>query len=614
MRDLPGDRPREEIFPTPAVRWIAYAVSAAFFLIACYLWYLQVVLGDEYREMARGNRVRLIRRPAPRGLIYDRSGGIVADNRASFDVEVVPEDVEDMELVEARLGEILRLDPKDVRARIRAGRSYSYLPVTVAGDVGAEEMLSILEREPGLAGVRVGVYPRRWYLHGPVLAHLLGHLGAISPDELERMKGRGADRRDLVGKSGVEGRYEEYLAGKAGAEEIQVDNRGYIDRVLSREEPVPGASIYLTVEMNTQRAAEDALSDGSGAVAAIDPRTGEVLAMASSPTYDPNDFIPPVEADAVRALLADPERPLVNRAIQGVYAPGSTFKPYVALAALGSGAITGDTPVDCPGFFMLGKRPYKCWYAKGHGRVTLADAIMFSCNVFFYTIGYRTGRDEIVRVASEFALADPTGIDLPGERGGILPTEEWRRERGMPRWNPGDTVMISIGQGYLAVTPIRAAAAIAAIANGGKLYRPFVVKQVVSALGETIACGRPDLVREIPIRPNDLALVREGLKRVVNSRYGTGQKGRIEGLEVAGKTGTVQVALPDGGKKNHAWFVGYAPADDPEIALAVMLEGKESGGFFAAPAAKKVFAAHFGITLKEEPPRATPTPTPAAAG
>ncbi|MEI6634301.1 MAG: penicillin-binding protein 2 [Chlamydiota bacterium] len=598
MRDPIVDFPEESLFPTPAVRGIAYLVSGAFLLITCYLWYIQVVRGEEYLEMARSNRVRLVRRPSPRGLIYDRLGGLVADNRASFDVEVVPEDVEDMELVEERLGGILGLDPREVRARIRAGRSYSYLPVTVEGDVGMEVMLEIEERRPGLAGVRVGVYPRRRYLQGPALSHVLGYLGVISPGELDRLRERGYTRQDLVGKNGVEKQYEEFLAGRAGSEGIQVDNRGYLDRVLYRQEPVPGSSLYLTVDMKTQRAAEAVLAENTGAVTALDPGTGEVLAMASSPGYDPNGFVPPVESDLVRGLMASPDHPLINRAIQGAYAPGSTFKPYVAFAALESGAITGDTPFVCTGVFMLGKHPYKCWYPKGHGRLTLADALMFSCNVFFYNTGYRTGRDEIVRVASAFGLAEPTGIDLPGERAGLVPTAAWREERGMRTWNPGDTVVMAIGQGYLALTPLRAATAMAAIANGGKLYRPYLVKQIVSPLGETVESRGPELVREIPLRAGDLALVREGLRRVVNSKYGTGQKGRLEGIEIAGKTGTVQVGV-EGQRKNHAWFTGYAPADNPQIAVAVLLEGRESGGFFAAPAAKKIFAAYFNIDLKE---------------
>jgi penicillin-binding protein 2 len=305
-----------------------------------------------------------------------------------------------------------------------------------------------------------------------------------------------------------------------------------------------------------------------------------------------------VESDVVRGLIAGPEHPLIDRAIQGVYSPGSTFKPYVALAALESGAIGRETRITCPGVFMLGSHPYKCWYAKGHGRLNLVEAIMFSCNVFFYTAGYRTGRDEIVRVASEFGMAEPTGIDLPGERAGIVPTAEWRREHGVRVWNPGDTVVMAIGQGYLLLTPLRAAVSIAAIANGGRIYRPYVVKQAVSPLGETIESRRPELVRELRLRESDLALVREGLFNAVNSRYGTGQKAMLSGIEIAGKTGTVQVG-PEGRRRNHAWFVGYAPADDPQIALAVLLEGRESGGFFAAPAAKKIFAAYFNIDLKE---------------
>ena len=598
MRDRLEEFPDESLFPTPAVRGIALLVAGAFLLISCCLWYLQVVCGEEYREMGRSNRVRLVRRPAPRGVIYDRRGEILADSRASFDVEVVAGDVEDMGETEEALGRVLGITPAEVRARIAAGRSYAYLPVTVAGDVSEEAMLAIEERHPGLAGVQVGVCPRRRYFHGGALAHALGYLGAIGPGEFDRLKERGYTRQDLVGKSGIEKECEEYLAGAAGYEGIQVDSRGYLDRILSRQAPVPGASVHLTVDLKMQLAAEEALDGEVGAVAALDPETGEVLALASSPGYDPNAFVPPAETEVVRGLMTDPDHPLVNRAIQGAYAPGSTFKPFVALGALKSGAITGDTRFFCPGVFYLGRHPYKCWLEKGHGAVTVTDALMYSCNVFFYNAGYRAGRDELARTAAAFGFDEPTGIDLPGERAGLAPTAAWRERQGIRGWNPGDTVVMGIGQGYLSLTPLRAATAVAALANGGTLLRPYLVKRIVSPLGETLSAARPEVAREIPLRPEDLALVREGMRRAVNSKYGTGQKARLKEVEIAGKTGTVQVG-PEGRRKNHAWFIGYAPADDPRIALAVLLEGRESGGFFAAPAARKIFAAHFDMELKE---------------
>ncbi len=596
MKDRLERFPEEALFPTPAVRVIACIVAAALLVILCCLWYVQAVRGAEYREMGRSNRVRLVRRPAPRGAIRDRRGEILADSRVSFDVEVVPGDVEDMDEAEEALGGILGIAPEEVRARIAAGRSYAYLPVTVEADAGEEAMLAIEERRPGLAGVQVGVRPRRSYPHGRLLSHVLGHLGAIDPGEFERLRERGYTRQDFVGKSGIEKRCERFLAGAAGAEGIQVDSRGYLDRVLYRRDPVPGAAVYLTVDLATQRAAEAALEGEVGAVVALDPATGAVLAMASSPGYDPAAFLPPAETELIRALMSDPSLPLVNRATQGVYSPGSTFKPLVALAALESGAISGETRFTCTGAFFLGRRPFKCWLEKGHGAVAVEDALMYSCNVFFYNAGHRAGRDELVRVASAFGFDEPTGIDLPGERAGVAPTAAWRERRGMRAWYPGDTVVMSIGQGYLSFTPLRAATLIAAVANGGKLPRPFLVERVVSPLGETLLEGRPETAREIPLRPGDLALVQEGLRRAVNSRYGTGQKARLKGVEVAGKTGTVQVGTEER-RKNHAWFIGYAPAGEPRIALAVLLEGRESGGFFAAPVAQKILAAYFGVDL-----------------
>ena len=511
-----------------------------------------------------------------------------------------------MERTEECLSRLLGMDRETVRERVHGPRAAAYLPVTVKGDVTLEEALAIEERQPILGGIRVGVYPRRRYVHAATAAHVLGYLGMISRDELEKLSGQGYTQQDLIGKAGIEKGYEQFLAGRAGEEGIQVDNRGYLDRVLYRQEAEEGCALHLALDLKTQQAAESILEGGAGAVVALDPRNGDVIAMASTPAYDPNVFVPPVDNKAVRDVISCPDHPLINRAIQGLYAPGSTFKPVVALAALDSGAISKDTTFECTGLFTLGRHPYKCWLERGHKRVNVVDALMFSCNVFFYNTGLRTGRKEIARMASEFGVDELSRIDLPGEKAGVLPTDDWLKKMGIGRWNPGDTVVMAIGQGYTLLTPLREAVIMAAIANGGKIYKPRVVTQVISPLGDVVERMDPQIVREIPLRETDLGVVREGLARVVGSNYGTGQKARVAGVAIAGKTGTVQVG-GEGKKKNHAWFVGYAPCDDPRIVVAVFLEGKESGGFFAAPAAKKIFASYFSVKI-EDP---TPTPVPA---
>lgn len=601
----------EGIFITsPRLKGIAIAVLGVFLLMGAYLWNIQILNGAEYLDMARKNRVRVVRMRAPRGPIYDRDGDLLVDNRPSFDVEVIPEDVTDMEATEECLSRLLGMDGEAVKERMHGPRAAAYLPVTIKGDVTLQEALAIEERQPTLGGVRVGVYPRRRYVHGGTAAHLLGYLGMISRDELERFREKGYTQQDLIGKAGVEKSYERFLAGRAGEEGIQVDNRGYLDRVLYRQEAVGGCALHLTLDLKTQQAAEAILGEGGGAVVALDPRNGDVLAMASGPAYDPNAFVPPADNEAVRDIISRTDHPLINRAIQGLYAPGSTFKPIVALAALDSGAIRKNTTFECMGLFTLGRHPYKCWLERGHRRVNVEDALMFSCNVFFYNTGLRTGREEIVRIASAFGVDELAEIDLPGEKAGVLATDDWLKEMGIKRWNPGDTVVMAIGQGYTLLTPLREAMIMAAIANGGKIYKPRVVSQALSPLGDVVERRGPEVIREIPLKREDLDLVREGLERVVGSNYGTGQKARLPGVAIAGKTGTVQVGVGEGKKKNHAWFVGYAPCDDPRIAVAVFLEGKESGGFFAAPAAKKIFAAHFGV--KVEDPTPTPTAVPAA--
>jgi penicillin-binding protein 2 len=603
----------ERLFLTsPRLKGIAISILGMFLLLAAYLWHIQILNGAEYLDMARKNRVRVVRMRAPRGSIYDREGKLLVDNKPSFDVEVIPEDVTDMERTEERLSRLLGMDGETVRKRVRGPRAAAYLPLTVKGDATLEEALAVEERQPMFGGVRVGVYPRRRYVHGATAAHLLGYLGMINRDELERLRSRGYTRQDLIGKAGIEKGYERFLAGRAGEEGIQVDNRGYLDKVLYRQEAEEGCSLHLALDLKTQQAAESILEEGGGAVVALDPRNGDVLALASGPAYDPNAFIPPVDNEIVRDLISHSDHPLVNRAVQGLYPPGSTFKPIVALAALESGMVRKNTTFECAGLFTLGRHPYKCWLERGHRRVDVVNAMMFSCNVFFYNAGLRAGREEMTRMASEFGLDELSGIDLPGEKAGVLPTDDWLEDMGIKRWNPGDSVVMAIGQGYLLVTPLREAVMMAAIANGGKIYKPRVVKQVISPLGDVVERRDPQIVREVPLHAEDLALVREGLTKVVGSNYGTGQKARLKGITMAGKTGTVQVG-PEGKRKNHAWFIGYAPCDDPQIAVAVILEGKESGGFFAAPAAKKVFAAHFGVNAEDPTPVPTANATPKPA-
>jgi penicillin-binding protein 2 len=575
---------------------VRFLIIAAFVFLTAYLWRMQVLNGGHYYRMALNNSVRLVRRPAPRGLIFDRAGMTLVDNRPSFDVEVVLEDVEDEDFLVKKLSGILGLPEEEVRKRKSGYRTLSYLPVTIASDIDMEKVLAIEGLQPSLAGVRIGVYPRRRYVYGDTAAHVLGYVGKISPGELELLAEQGYTQKDLIGKAGLEKQYERILSGTSGGEEIQVDSRGYLDRVLYREDPVPGCDIHLNLDISTQRAAESALKDASGAVVAVDPRNGAVLAMASSPSYNPNDLVPPVASKTVRNLFRNEEHPMVNRCVQGVYPPGSTFKPLVALAALDSGAIEKNTTFKCIGYFMLGRHPYRCWYSEGHGYVSVVDAIMLSCNVFFYNAGRRAGRAAIVDEAREFGMTEETGIDLPSEKCGVVPTEEWLTRRGITRWNPGDTVVLAIGQGYLSLTPLRAAMNIVAIANGGKIYRPRVVNRVVSPIGDTMYRYPPELMKEVSLKRENLKLVREGLRKAIGSVFGTGKKAALEEVDIAGKTGTVQIG-PEGARRNHSWFVGYAPYESPRIVVAVILEEKESGGFYAAPAAQKIFAAYFGVKV-----------------
>lgn len=578
------------------------------FFLLLRLWQLQIVEGDTFRSLSENNRLRLKRTPPLRGVIYDRQGRVLVDNRPSFNVVLVPEDTPD---VGATLSALSRYVIENVAFTAgslpRDPRRPAYEGVVIARDVAWSTLAAVEAHQFDIPGVSIEVSTKRYYPAGALAAHLLGYVGEISPRELDRLPGYRMG--DLIGKFGIEKRLEPYLRGKGGGQQIEVDALGRRLRVLGEVEARAGKSLVLSLDLELQQKAEQALEGHEGAIVALDVRTGEVLAMASRPGFDPNLFARGIKAEEWRTLIGDPLRPLNNRAIQGQYSPGSTFKVVMAAAALEKGVVTPATRFFCGGGLPFGGRVFRCWKKGGHGSVDLRQAIAQSCNVYFYQVGQRLGITAIAEYARLFGLGRPTGVDLDHEAPGIIPDPAWKKKLLGAPWYAGETLSVVIGQGYVSATPLQMAVAAAAVANGGTVYRPRLVKRVLDGGGETVLEYQPEVVNEAGVKEQTLRLVREGMVEVVNGPRGTGKKARLPDVLVAGKTGTSQFIAGTRGKgtalprqfRDHAWFIAFAPADAPEVAVACLLEhAGQGGGAAAAPVAREVLDAYFNITLGEK--------------
>ena len=571
---------------------------AAFFLvwagvIVATLWYMQVVKGEEYMESAVRNRIRLVRIPAPRGLIRDRHGVVLADNRPSFDLVANPTEIEQRDRLLNELSRVLHLPAEQLAARLDLFRERPFEPVRLAADIGIAAATVLKEKGPELAGVEVQVNPVRHYPYGPAAVHLLGYVGQISPAELARLGDLGYRAQDDIGKMGVEEAYDRYLRGQSGVEQVQVNARLFRDRVLSRQDPVAGNDLVLTVDIRAQLILDELLADWKGAAVLLEPGSGDILALVSHPSFDPNRLTRPVRRADAEEVFNRPDAPLLNRALAGEYPPGSPFKLVVALAGLDSGIANRGTVYDCPGVFTLGRSAFRCWRPEGHGPLDLQEAIKHSCNVYFYHLGLELGIDRIEAMSRRLGLGEPSGIEIRGESAGLVPGRSWKREQFGRTWYPGDTVNLSIGQGYLLVTPIQMAGMGAAIAGRGTLYRPRLVSAIVSPAGEVFREEEPELRRKIDLPPGAWEEVLTGMTRVVNEEQGTGRLAAHPSVPIAGKTGTIQVGSPPE-YGTHAWFLALAPADRPRLVLVLLLEDAESGGHSAAPVAGEFFRRYLG--------------------
>lgn len=585
---------------------ITVVLIQAFLILIGRMWYLQIIRGDEFEKFSLNNRIRSIRIPAPRGRILDRHGKELVVNRPSFSVYVLPEDIKDIDFLANTLSLALGIESDVIKAKIKAAfQKNRYSPALIAQDISRNQLAFLEARKSYLPGIMIEVDHLREYIHGKVGAPFLGYMGRITESELKSHPDMRGD--DLIGKSGIEKSWEDYLRGKDGFIQIVTDALGrevrsnLFQEDLEKRASMAGADVILSIDIDLQDAAEEALGDKYGAVVAMDPRNGEVLALVSHPTFDPRDFIKGVDAKKWDELVKDPSFPLINRATQGVYPPGSVFKIVTAAAALKEGVINTSTSFYCPGVYKFGKRTFRCWKDGGHGHMNLYQAIVGSCDVYFYNVAQRLGIDRLARYIKGFGFGFPTGIDI-SERIGTSPSREWKSKVFKKPWYDGETIVTGIGQGYMSTTPIQIAAMTAAVANGGILLKPQIVKEVVSSQGKTLFEYRPQENGRLPVEKRVMDIIKDALIGVVNEPNGTGRAARLDRMLVAGKTGTSQViSQPQGEKHNqwgprdHAWFTSYAPAENPEIVVTVFVEHGGKGGEAAAPIAKQVLEAYLKL-------------------
>ena len=558
------------------------------------LWYLQAVKGEYYHEQAENNRIRPVKLRPPRGIIFDRSGRPLVENVLTFDVSLVPEDATDLDATIDKLSKIVKMKPDAIRGLLDEADSIrsKYDPVKIQEEAPWEEVAMVEAHQDDLPGIIIEPEHRRHYPYDGLASHQLGYIGKVSPSQRKKDQ---SDIGLLTGQGGLEKIYDKYLRGTAGRRMIQVNAAGRKVKDLGIEEPKPGLDLYLTIDLDAQKAAEEGLGDRGGAVVAMDPDTGEILALASHPNFDPNLFPRGISPQDWVRLMNDPTHPLYNRAIQSVYPPGSTFKIIVALAGLESGIIDPNEKISCNGVLMSGRHSFRCWKKGGHGAISFHQALVESCDVYFYTMGERIGFDRIAEYARKLGYGNLTGIALPDEKAGLIPTTDWKLKRTGEPWYAGDTYINSIGQGFVLVSPIQACQLMSAVANGGHFYRPVLLKQTRDRETGVVKVFSSDHKRKITLDPQALQQVREALAGVVAEPGGTGHGAATPFAAVAGKTGTAQVvAQRVPGKKmsdatrDHAWFVAYAPVDHPKIAVAVLVEHGGHGGSAAAPIAKRV--------------------------
>ncbi len=575
------------------INWLLIFIIVSFCFLAINLWYLQVIKGEEFKERAVKNCIRSLVEEAPRGHIYDRKGEVLVTNRPVVVVSIIPEEVENLEELSKRLGGIIDLPEEVIREKVEKHSAEPFKPVEILEDCPLALTIEIEERKTELKGVVLEVKPRRNYLNQELAAHSLGYVGEIDQEELQKLGNPQLQGGDIVGKAGLEKYYDSFLRGKKGQKEVEVDALGREVATLFSQKPVAGNDLLLTMDKDLQTYAENLLEGKRGSIILSHPYSGEILVLANKPSFDPNWFTEEISYADWEKISLDPDYPLINRAVQSIYSPGSTFKIVTALAALEEGVTDSQRKIYCSGNFKLADQVFTCWKRGGHGNLNLIGALAHSCNVYFYTLGKELGVQKMGRYMDKLGLGEKVGIDLPAEATGVIPSPEWKQREFKEIWFPGDDVNLSIGQGYLLLTPLQMHSIICAVATAGDIYRPHLVKEIISPEGEVFEKTEPEISKKVNISANTFQLIQKGLRATILE--GTGWQANTKELSLAGKTGTAQ--NPQG--ESHAWFVGFAPLEKPEVCITVFVENGGEGGEVAAPLAREMLEKYFNLPEPE---------------
>lgn len=580
---------------------LSIAVVIVFAILLGRLWFLQFIESERLQEMSENNRLRFIPVASSRGVLLDRNGKVLVNNTPSFSLAVIPNEIKDRDYLLNTMARVLRTDRGELLEKLEKGKGRArYFPIILASGIDRDQLEYFEENSLRLTGIDIEVKPVREYPGGSFASHLLGYIGEISEKEISQQEFADYNPGDYIGKSGIERSFEKYLHGEDGGRQIEVDARGRYLRTISETLPINGQSIMLTIDHDLQKTTEKALGDKAAAAVVMEVNTGEILAFASAPGFDPALFAGRMPPEKWKSYLDDKRHPLENKALKGQYPPGSTFKMITALAGLSEGLIDENTTVNCKGEYQVGNTKFRCWNKKGHGQVNLKGAMRESCDVYFYMLGERLGVDRIAAYARQFGLGEAMGSGLENEKSGFVPTSQWKEKKFGKKWFRGETLPVSIGQGYLLMTPIQLAAMTAGVATDGKVYRPHLVKKIIDRDGKTIKEFLPEVLHKVDLKPENFRKVKEGLLAVVNEPHGTGAAARLYEVKVAGKTGTSQVVKMKDTKgpvayqyRDHALFVAFAPYDKPEIAVSVVVEHGEHGGGAAAPVAGQILRKYF---------------------
>ncbi len=581
------------------------SVFLAFLLVSVRLFYLQVISHNKFTLLSENNRVRLLPLPPARGFIYDRSGVLLAENLTSYHLEVTPEQSKDLDAVLTAIKNRITLSDSDIERFLRlSSRIPPYNATPLRFQLTDEEIARLAIDMYRLPGVEIKADLTRHYPLKSFGVHAIGYVGRIDASELRRLDPSQYSGSTHIGKTGAERSYEEILHGRAGYEQVETNAEGRPLRVLSRTPPISGKNVYLSLDMRLQVIAEEALEGYNGAIIAIDPRNGEILALASQPVYDPNPFVNGIDFDSYRKLNTSKDKPLLNRALRGVYPPGSTIKPLIALAGLEYGVVNRNSSVSCTGVYKLpgGGRKFHDWKRSGHGSISLDQALAQSCDVYFYDLSLNLGIENIYTFLDKFSMGRPTGIDLFGEKGALLPSREWKRKVQKQDWFGGDTISIGIGQGLFLATPLQLAHATAIIAQHGENYQPRILHATQETGSRAKVLAEPRKLPQVVLKnPHFWDTVINGMINVIEG--GTANRIKSQQYRIAGKTGTAQVFTlgqnerynPKHLSKNlldHALFVAFAPVENPRIAVAVIAEHGGGGSVRAAPLARRVMDAY----------------------